>query len=117
MALTERPHTGNFILTELQGHLSYDEITIGAGAGVLQPGTVLGKKDDGTHWPRKATAADTSKTACAILYARVDATAAAKPATAVTGLAEVYASGLIWQDGDDKASGIAELRSLFIKVR
>ena len=117
MALKERPHTGNFILTELIGKMSYDQITIAAGSGDLDPGTVLGVKPDGTYVPRKADAGDTSKEACAILYARVDATTDAKSAVAVTGLAEVYKSGLIWQDGDDKDSGIAQLRKLFIKVR
>jgi len=116
-SLFENPHAGNFILTEAAGRLSYDNITIAKGAGVLQPGTVLGKKDDGTYVPRVKAAADASKTACAILNGRVDATDAAAPAVAVTGLAEVYASGLIWQEGDDQPSGLAELRSLFIKAR
>jgi len=41
--LTEGRHPGEFIMTEANGMRSRDKITIKSGAGVVLPGTVLGK--------------------------------------------------------------------------
>lgn len=40
--LTERPHTGSFILNEARGHFNREKVTIVSGEGVLKAGTVLG---------------------------------------------------------------------------
>lgn len=69
------------ILSEANGHRSRANITIAAGAGILAPGTVLGKitatgATQGKYRPASPDATDGSQTAAAVLLYRADASAA-----------------------------------------
>jgi len=41
--LIEARHPGEFLMTEANGQRSRETITIASGAGIIAPGTVLGK--------------------------------------------------------------------------
>ena len=41
--LTEGRHPGEFLMTEANGQRSRENITIASGAGIIAPGTVLGR--------------------------------------------------------------------------
>ncbi|MEN5278070.1 head decoration protein [Brucella sp. TWI432] len=81
---TEGRHAAEFILEELGVSFSRDSITIPAGTGVIEPGTVLGKlKATGKFVPSPVAQAvpaegedpnDGSENASAINIYRVDAT-------------------------------------------
>ncbi|MCW2319240.1 Bacteriophage lambda head decoration protein D [Rhodoblastus acidophilus] len=120
--LTENPHAGSFLLAiDDEGNLSRDNIVVASGAGVLQPGAVLGKiTASGKFTLRDAAASDGSQTAAAILYDRVDATSADAKAVAVARHAEVRGSALIWKSSDtaaQKTAGLASLANAMIIAR
>ncbi|MCK2095225.1 head decoration protein [Thauera aromatica] len=77
---TEARRTGSYILSEANGTRSREDLVIASGAGVLEPGTVLGKitavgANQGKYAPYDDTADDGTEAAAAILYQAVDATA------------------------------------------
>lgn len=120
---TEGPHAGNYIADEVSINLSRAPIVVASGAGVVLPGTVLGRiTATGKYVPMPAVAATTpdgSETAAAILFDRVDATSADANAVATTTLTAVNAGDLIWPDGiteNAKATAIATLEALQIRV-
>ena len=121
--LDENPHDGNFILSEdHEGRLSRDNIVIASGAGVLRPGTVLGKRtESGKFVPSPEVAADGTEVAVAILVGPVDATSADVTAVAVARHAEVNRHGLFYDasvdDDPKKSTKWAELRAAGIVVR
>jgi hypothetical protein len=121
--LFEKPHPGNFILSEDdEGRLSRDNVVIASGAGRLLPGTVLGLAAT-THKysPSPATATDGTDTAIAVLVGEVDATTADVTAVVITRHAEVNHFGLIYHasvdDDDKKAVKRDQLRAAGIIVR
>lgn len=61
------------------------EVRIPAGAGLLQPGTVLGERTDGEFVPLDLASTDGAQVAAAILFARVDATSTDARAVATDG--------------------------------
>uniref|UniRef100_Q31HU6 Head decoration protein n=1 Tax=Hydrogenovibrio crunogenus (strain DSM 25203 / XCL-2) TaxID=317025 RepID=Q31HU6_HYDCU len=89
--LTEKNHAGEFILSEGNGHISREVITVVTGqADILYPGQVLGKiTASGKYTPYDVNATDGSETAAAVLYDKVDATAADVNAVAIVRLAEL----------------------------
>ncbi|MFP4891230.1 head decoration protein [Paraburkholderia sp. EG304] len=94
--LNEQWHSGGFLVSEANGHLSRDQVTLTGGVQVLA-GTVLGKVTaSGFFAPLNPTASDGSQIAAAISYATHDVTTANKPATIIDRNAEVNASELIW---------------------
>ncbi|WP_024275970.1 head decoration protein [Hyphomicrobium sp. 802] len=120
--LTEGRHTAEYLLSEAEGHRSRDNIKIASGAGVVDPGTVLGKiTASGKYVPHAPTATDGSQTAVAINYARVDATTADVVAAAHTRDCEVRADALVLNVATDtdaeKAAVFASLASVGIVVR
>lgn len=120
--LYEEPHAGSFILSmDDEGNLSRDNIVVASGAGVLLPGTVLGKITASGKFVRRAHgASDGSQTAAAVLFAKVDATSADQKAVAVARHAEVRKSALIWDATDlaaDQTTGIAQLAASMIVAR
>lgn len=120
--LTEGFHAGAFLISEANGHLSREVVTINNGGGtelVLQGGLVLARLTaDGSYLPYDNVGSDGSETARAILFNPVLIPAgASRKCTIVARLAEVNASELIWADTVDGAgitAGLADLAAAFI---
>lgn len=116
MAEVMGPREGAFLLSEGEGTISRESITLKKRAAVYEPGTLLGQvADSGLYKAFDPAASDGSETACAVLYDRVDASAADTRAVAIVRLAEVDAHHLIGLDADGKA--VADLARQHIIVR
>lgn len=77
--LTETTHPGGFLVWEAFRDYTREVITIATGGAnpVLQPGTVLGKiTASGKYAAHDPAAVDGTETAVAVLWGKVDATAA-----------------------------------------
>jgi len=119
---TEGRHAGEFIMSEAAGKRSRDTITIASGAGVIAPGTVLGKVTaSGKYIASAVGAADGSETAAAICIYGCDATSADVEVAAIVRDAEVNGNILTYhadRDQDaEKASANADLAGAGIIVR
>ncbi|QCO03034.1 head decoration protein [Azospirillum argentinense] len=121
-ALTEGRHAAEFILSEGNGSVSRDAITIVSGAGKLAAGTVLGKiTASGKYTASPATGSDGSQTAAAILLAPVDATSADATGVAVTRFSEVNGNTLTYDasvdDATKRGAKVTQLATVGIIVR
>lgn len=121
-ALTEKARPLAFILSEGNGYISREQVTIVSGAGKLEAGTVLGKiTTGGKYQPSPATGSDGSQTAAGVLCYPVDATSADVPAVILTNDAEVKDPMLIFHssvdDGTKRAAKITQLAAVKIKSR
>ncbi|MFS8051589.1 head decoration protein [Rhizobium sp. BR 317] len=119
---TQQPWNLEFLVTEAPGYISRDVITIASGAGVLQPGTVVGKiTASGKYIPSVPAASDGSQIAAGIIGYRVDATSADATVTAFTRTCEVNGKHLTRDVSIDTAPEIAtqnaQLAALGISVR
>lgn len=118
---TESYQAKEIILSEANGTLSRETVTITSGAGVLQAGTVLGKiTASGEYTAYDDDNADGSQAAVGILLESVDATSAAVSASMLARLAEVKSGALVWaatNDAGDKTAGLADLAALTIIAR
>ena len=122
MPITEPARTGEFILSEANGARSRENIKVAAGAGQLEPGTVLGiVAASGEYVPLNPSATDGSEQAAGILYAAVDASGStAVDAVAIVRDAEVKGGELVWPGGitdAQKATAVAQLGATGIIVR
>ena len=120
--LTEGRHPGEFLMTEANGQRSRDSITIASGAGIIAPGTVLGKiTASGRYLASAAGATDGSETAVAIALYGCDATTRDVEIAAITRDAEVNGKILTWHPDRDqaaeKAAARADLASVGIMLR
>jgi hypothetical protein len=120
--LTESRHPGEFILSVGDAGYSRDRITVAAGSGVLDVGTVLGRiTASGKFTASPATGSDGSQTAVAVLYARIDATSADADAVAVVRHAQVNGKQLAYaasvDDGTKRAAKATQLAAVGIIVR
>ena len=120
--LTEGRHPGEFLMTEANGQRSRDSITIASGAGVIAPGTVLGKiTASGKYLASAVSATDGSQTPVAIALYGCDATTRDVAVAAITRDAEVNGKILIWHPDRDqageKAAAQADLAAVGIIVR
>ena len=123
--LTENPRNLAFILHEAAGTRSREVVTIAAGAGILEAGTVLGEitaSEKFTASPEAVTVGvEGAETATAILGYRVDATAEDVDAVVVDADAEIKASLLIFEatvdDEAKQAIKVTQLRAVGIKAR
>ncbi len=110
-----------FLLSEADGTLSRESVTIAAGSGVIKAGTVLGRiAANGKYTAYDDDIADGSGAAVAIALMQVDATNDDAACVVITRLAEVKAASLIWaatNDANDKTAGIADLAARFIILR
>lgn len=101
--------------------LSRDTITIVSGAGVVSPGTVLGKiTASGKYKPYDDSYTDGAETADAINFYEIDATSADVKTTAITRFAVVKNSSLQWNslcDNTAKAAAIVGLANKMIVAR
>jgi len=104
MALIEGKHTGEFLLSEGNGSISREEVTIAAAAGALVPGTVLGKiTTSGKYVAYNNAAADGSEVAAAVLYAAAPDLAVDQDAVVIARQAEVIGAELTGLDTPAKA--------------
>jgi hypothetical protein len=120
--LTETRHAGEFVLSEGNGNISRDSITIVSGAGVVRAGTVLGKiTASGKYTPSPATGADGSQVAVAVNLYEVDATSADVAVAAIMRDAEVNVNTLTYaasvDDNTKKAAKATQLAAVNIIVR
>lgn len=86
---TEGRHDGEGLLSEAPGSRSREAITVVAGAGIIAPGSVLGKiSASGKYKLSPDTGADGSQTAVAIALYGCDATSADQKIAAIVRDAE-----------------------------
>ena len=112
--LTEGKHAVEFLLSEGNGSISREEITIAAAAGALVPGTVLGKiTATGKYVAYSNAAADGSEVAAGVLYAAAPDLAADQKAVAIVRQAEVMDSMLTGID----AAGRVDLKAIGVIPR
>ena len=120
--LTEGRHPGEFLLTEATGQRSREAITIASGAGIIAPGTVLGKVTaSGKYIASAVGAADGSETAAAVCLYGCDATSADVDVSAIVRDAELKGDILTYHADRDlaaeKDAANADLAALGIIVR
>ena len=120
--LIEGRHPGEFLMTEANGQRSRENIIIASGAGIIAPGTVLGKiTATGKYLASAVGATDGSQTAAAIALYGCDATASDTDIAAITRDAEVNAKILTYHPDRDqaaeKAAAQADLVAVGIIVR
>lgn len=114
-----------FLLSEGSGQISRDVVVIGAGAGKLPPGLVLGEVTaSGKFVPATATevaGSEGAETARAVLAYGVDATDEDVPAVVIRRLAEVKKPLLVFGSTIDNAArqeaAIAQLAAAHIIAR
>jgi hypothetical protein len=121
-AKTEGQYASEFLLSEANGRLSRDNVTVTVPANTtLKAGAVLGKlSSSGKYVAFDDAATDGSEDVAGILYdnqvndtnADVDVTAAV-----VNKDAEVRAADLQWENGVDEDAGTTGLLALGIKAR
>jgi head decoration protein D len=118
--LNEGRYAGEFIVSEGNGSISREVITVLSGE-TLEAGAVLGKiTASGKYKALDPAAVDGSEAAAAILYDGVDASAADTEGVAIVRLAEVNATELVWPagiTGGEKTTGLGELAALNIIAR
>ena len=120
--LIEGRHPGEFLMTEANGQRSRENITVAAGAGMIAPGTVLGKVTASGKFVASAIGADNgSQTAVGVALYGCDATSADADIAAIMRDAEVNGSVLTYHADRDQAgeriSANTDLAAVGIIVR
>ncbi|MDN2578932.1 head decoration protein [Aquibium sp. ELW1220] len=120
--LTEPRHPGEFLMSEANGQRSRETITIASGAGVIAPGSVLGKiTASGKYLVSTIGATDGSQTAAAVSLYGCDATSADQKIAAILRDAEVNGNILTYHADRDqpaeRAAAQADLAAVGIIVR
>ena len=120
--LTESRHPGEFLMSEANGQRSRESITIASGAGVIAPGSVLGKiTASGKYLVSAIGAASGSQTAAAVSLYGCDATAADQTIAAILRDAEVNGNILTFHAYRDQPAerdaAITNLAAVGIIVR
>lgn len=122
---TEKARNLAFLLSEANGYLSREVLTIASGAGVLEAGTVLGKITASSKYVPSPNAEVVGKegaeTGVAILGYGVDATDADVEVICVTNDAEAKEPMLLFEasvnDSTKRAAKLTQLRAVNIKAR
>ena len=119
---TESLGAGAFIKSEHSDPITYDEITIAAGSGIVKAGTVLGRVTATKKCkPYDNDASDGSEVARFLPLHTVDATSSDVKVAAVARLAEVWGERLVWGAAvttqAEKDAAIADLATQFVIVR
>ena len=118
--LSEGLHKGEFLVSEGNGSISREVVTILSGR-TLQPGTVLGRLTaSGKYRDLNPSATNGAEVAVAILHDAVDAGAGDAQAVAIVRLAEVNAAEIVWPDGisdSQKQTALVQLADTDIIVR
>lgn len=110
----------DFLVSEANGQLSRQQVTIDASAPAMVAGTVLGRiTASGKYTIYNNAAANGTEIADAILAYDVPDAAVDQIATVIDRLAEVQAAGLNWgaSSGPDITAGTADLLAKNIKIR
>jgi hypothetical protein len=119
-SITEKNHAGSFILSEADGHLSRENVTIDNGAN-LYPGTVLGKSTaTGKYVQLDLVTTGGAEVAAAILIGEAFAASVEVAAAVIVRDAEVLGKELLWPDGftdNEKAAALAQLASNHVIAR
>jgi hypothetical protein len=118
--IVEGKYPGQFLLSESDGLISRDNITVHVAAGAhLIPGTVIGKISGGAYVAFAAHATDGSETATSVLYNDLDNTdgeaAADFDGVVVNFAAEVRGEDMTTRG--DRGSAVADLATHGVKVR
>lgn len=124
-SFTETPRDLAFVLSEANGMLSREPITVASGSGIVKAGTLLGKVTASSKYVPSPNASTVGKegaeTATAILAYEVDATSADVATVGITNDAEVKKPMLIYDstvdDDTKKAAKLTQLRTVTIKAR
>jgi hypothetical protein len=118
--LQEGRYAGEFIVSEGNGRISRETITVLSGE-TLEAAAVLGKVTaSGKYKALDPAAADGSEVAAGVLYDAVDASAADAEGVALVRLAEVNAAELVWPagiTGGEQATALGQLAALSIVAR
>ncbi len=119
--LTETLHAGGFIVSEANGHLSREVVTVASGES-LKAGAVLGKITASGKYSAYDNADTTTGigVAAAVLFDDVDATSADATGVAVVRIAEVATAGLVFesdQDSTAQSAALVDLKSAYIIAR
>lgn len=120
-ATTETQRNQQFIVSEGNGTISREKVTVVSGAGVLPAGRVVGMITASSKVTSyDADNGDGSETAYGILLNAVDATSADAAGVVIRRYAEVSANALDWastNDAGDITAGKADLAALGIILR
>lgn len=112
--IEEGKRTGEFLISEGEGAISREAVTIKKRAAVYEAGTILGKvAATGLYKAYDPAATDGSETAVGVLYETTDASAADTVAVAIVRLAEVDGTLLV----GDVASAKDDLAANHVIVR
>jgi hypothetical protein len=118
--LNEGRYAGEFLVSEGNGRISRETITILSGQN-LSTAAVLGKVTaSGKYKVLDPAAVDGSEVAAGILYDAIDASAADAEGVAIVRLAEVNAAELVWPagiTGPEQTTALGELAALDIIAR
>jgi len=110
--LTESLHPGGYLISEGNGDISREVVTLAAGNGVVRAGTVLATLTaTGAYVPYDNAGTDGSETAAAILWEERDTTGGAVNAVVTARTATVNKGELVW------AAGLADLATHTIIAR
>lgn len=114
------PHNAGFLISEANGFLSREQVTIHKEPAIIKAGTVMAVGEDGEYRPLDLTDTEGNTTSDGILLEDIDSRAASTPGVLIVRYAEVRDDDLIWPAGisaNDKATEVARLLLLGIKVR
>ena len=118
--LTEGRHAGEFIVSEGNGRISRETVTVLSGQ-TLSAGAVLGRITASGKYKALAPAAnDGSEVAAGILFDAVGASGGDAEGVAIVRLAEVNAAELVWPDGitgGEQTTALGELAEFSIIAR
>lgn len=119
MAQTEKVHNGEFLISEANGELSREEVTVVSGQNLVG-GSVVGKITATSKYAIYDNgASDGTQAAAGVLYGAVNASGGDKIGAIIERDAEVDGDLLNWgaNDGAGITAGIADLLAKNIKVR
>jgi hypothetical protein len=114
---TEGNYNREWLISNLGG-LSFENIVVASGSGVLPSGRMLGKITAGGKYDNYDDgAANGTQTCVGILLDEVDATSADVNAVMVARLAEVKNTLITAETGGHKAAGVTDLATAFVLFR
>ena len=114
------PHAEGFIISEQEGFLSREQVTVFKFPTAIPVGTLMAVRDDGKYHPLQLVSSEGNTVAAGILCSEVDAIAADAKGVIIERLAEVRLSDLIYPAGasqGQKDTFNAQLLTRNIKVR
>ncbi len=118
--MTEGQHTGEFIVSEGNGSISRETVTVLNGR-TLDAGAVLGQVTaSGKYREIDPAATSGAEVAVAVLFDAIDASGGDAPGIIISRLAEVHGGEVVWPTGitdPQKQTAIDQLAAATIIVR